>query len=374
MKEMSEIDKELLGILNDSFVSPFLEDEHTTDVRFNGTQLRIQDNIKGRYIPEEQPTEQEVFMLVKRLLDAKGKSFNTSEAIVDTAFGNIRMNAMHKEVSPFGTTFALRISKPSLAIKDFATLAPMEVKYLLEALTKSRISFAISGATGSGKTEFQKYTVGFIDDFDIIFLMEDTMDSHLKEVYSDKDITSCQTKEEEGREKKIGFSDLNASGLRNNPDWMIQSETRGAEAMAMVKSALSGHSIITTLHALAAGNIVSRILSMISEKYNVNQVLMGSDIVSCLPIGVHMVAEELNGKIVRIIREIVEFTGFDEKGVKFNTLYSLERKYDMKTEVYEDVPVYGHISDSMMKTILFNKNFHLVPDCFIKKVDSKDVA
>ena len=116
---------------------------------------------------------------------------------------------------------------------------------LLKASIKSGANVIISGKTGSGKTEMQKYLVGFIEENEKIIIMEDTLDTHLKEIYPNKDILSWQINTK--LDKPILFNDLIKAGLRNNPNWIIISETRGSEAYSMLKSCLSGHHIITTI-------------------------------------------------------------------------------------------------------------------------------
>ena len=50
-----------------------------TDIRFNGTQLRIQDNEKGRYFPPDQPSKEEVQKLVKQISDIQKGNFSHAE-------------------------------------------------------------------------------------------------------------------------------------------------------------------------------------------------------------------------------------------------------------------------------------------------------
>lgn len=359
-----EIEEQIEMLLNDSFLKPFLDDENITDISYNGHTMYVQDNQKGRYKTDFQPTHDEVLQLGKKIADIQGKEFTNSRPILDTEIAFFRVNFIHSSVSPSGCTFAIRVSKPRLAIRDMTQLANEDIIKLLEVLIKAESNIIVSGRTGSGKTELQKMLVGFIPNSKKITLIEDTMDSHIKALYPEKDINSWRTLTDETRAEKIDYTDLIKAGLRNNPDWLIVAETRGSEAYSMVESALTDHSIITTIHAKGAGSIPSRLLSMIGQKYPVNEVLFGKDIVETLRFGIYLALEEKEEGIERYIREIVEFTDFTEKGVEYIELYKREKEYNPLTRGYEEKFVMNPLSDETL-TDLENKGlYHLVPESF----------
>src|SRR5690606_4660651 len=130
---------------------------------------------------------------------------------------------------------------------------------------KAESNIIIAGRTGSGKTETQKMLVGSIENDKVIALIEDTRDSHIKTLYPDKFIYSWQTLLSEEREKKITMSELVKASLRSNPDWIIISETRGAEAADILDSVKTDHAIITTIHAKGAMNIPARLVPMVRQ-------------------------------------------------------------------------------------------------------------
>lgn len=360
-------EKEIEELLRNSFLKPYLEDEHVTDIGFNGKELWIQSNKKGRYKPKKQPTHNEVYRLGKKIADIQGKQFTPNDPILDTDLSYLRVNFMHQDISPSGCTFAIRVSKPKLVTTDLSSFANEDVADLLKALIKADTNMIISGRTGSGKTELQKLLVGFIDDHKKITLMEDTMDSHIKELYPQKDINSWRTLTDDSRDKKITFHDLNKAGLRNNPDWMIIAETRGSEAYSMLESALTDHAIITTIHAKGAGAIPSRLLSMIGQNYQVNEVLLGQDIVNTFRFGIYLMMEFTDDGIKRYIREIVEFIGFSEKGTEYTTLYQVEKKYDREKKEYKNVVTTNPLSERSVIDLRNKGLVHLVPEIFLPK-------
>lgn len=368
---MTEEEREIESLLRSSFLSEFLDEENITDISFNGKTLMIQDNKVGRYKPEKQPSHDEVFHLGKKIADIQGKEFTNSDPILDTELSYFRVNFIHQSVSPSGCTFSIRISKPKLVTTDLASFANQDVADLLSVLIQGEFNIVISGRTGSGKTELQKLLVNFIDDFKKITLIEDTMDSHIKEIYPGKDVNSWRTLMESSRERKISYHDLIKAGLRNNPDWLIIAETRGDEAYDMLESALTDHSIITTIHAKGAGAIPSRLLSMIGQSYQVNEILLGQDITNTLKIGIYLTLEVGEDGIKRFIREIVEYTGFTEKGAEYTPLYQVKRRYDEKTNEYEDYVVTNPLSEESVADLRYKGLIHLVPKTFLKGSEGK---
>lgn len=214
------------------------------------------------------------------------------------------------------------------------------------------------------------------------------MDSHLKRLYPEKDINSWRTRtQKERKETKVHFSDLIKAGLRNNPDWLIISETRGAEANDMLNAALTDHSVITTIHASGAPMIPSRLISMIGEaKDNFNEILLGNNITSVLKFGMHMTYEERGGQVRRFIRELVEYTGYDNDGVKYNYIYRVRNEFKFFDEPkiingnevegeYVTILEKNPISLEMYNRLEYLKFAQLVPNMFnphyYKEVDGE---
>ena len=299
----------------------YFEDKNITDISFNGKEIYVQDNVKGRYKIEENVDASDVEKYIKQITYQNNQQFNDEQPILDTEFPNLRINAVHKTLSPYGITASWRSSVPTLKITNYdSKVAPKGVFSLLEACIKSSCNVIISGKTGSGKTEMQKYLVGFIEDNEKIIIMEDTLDTHLKEIYPNKDILSWQINTK--LDKPILFNDLIKAGLRNNPDWIIISETRGSEAYSMLKSCLSGHHIITTIHSNNAKSNVERIIHMCKEEYNLDQNLLGNMICDNFDIGIHLdhYIDELGVK--RFVSEVVEYVSYGRGGTVINPLFT----------------------------------------------------
>lgn len=377
-------------LVKESFLREFLfttdkegnliENMTVTDISFNGTEMYIQDNELGRYKvdSERDPrikagkdplrvTSKMVEDLGNGVQNTMSDSWNSSSPILDSELGELRTNFMHKAVSPFGVTFALRVSRPRLAITDIAQLCDKDTAKLLEVFMRCDFNLLISGQTGSGKTELQKALIGYIPDGKKISLMEDTLDSHIKKIYPHKDINSWATSGESKSDNYVGFPMLIRAGLRNNPDWLMISEVRGEEALDLLSAALTGHSIMTTLHATGADNIPSRLSNMVSMNPNApTYEALQLDIVSVLNLGLHMhmVVEE-SGRIYREIREIHEYTHFQPGvGIITSPIYEKINNYDPDTNTYSSKTIKNRLSESLIRKIQDKKQIHELPACF----------
>ena len=346
----------------------YFEDKNITDISFNGKEIYVQDNVKGRYKIEEVVDASDVERYIKQITYQNNQQFNDEQPILDTEFPNLRINAVHRTLSPYGITASWRSSVPSLKIKDYdSKVAPKSVFSLLEACIKSNCNVIISGKTGSGKTEMQKYLVGFIEDNEKIIIMEDTLDTHLKEIYPDKDILSWQINTK--LDKPILFNDLIKAGLRNNPDWIIISETRGSEAYSMLKSCLSGHHIITTIHSNNAKSNVERIIHMCKEEYNLDQNLLGNMICDNFDIGIHLDHYIDEFGVKRFVSEVVEYVSYGRGGTVINPLFTRTTTITKRNgRFFYDVSYkYGKMTQRLFDKLAYAKVLNNEIEKFIKE-------
>ena len=354
----------------------YFKNNSITDISFNGKDVYVQDNIKGRYKLNESVSPFDVERYIKQITYQNNQQFNDEAPILDTEFPSLRINALHKTLSPYGMTASFRSSTPSLRIKSYDNrIAPRDVFSLLESCIKANCNVIISGKTGSGKTELQKYLVGFIKENEKIIIIEDTLDTHLKELYPNKDIFSWQINNK--LEKPILFDDLLKAGLRNNPDWILISETRGSEAYQMIKSALSGHNIITTIHSNNAKSNVERLIHMCKEEYNLDQNLLGNMICENFDIGIHLDSYIDDNGVKRFISEVVEYVSYGKGGTKVNPLFTRVTSISKRNGRYfYDVSYkYGKITRELFDKLANHKVLSSDIDKFIREeyYEEKDI-
>lgn len=308
-----------------------------TDIGFNGRFLSVETN-SSKYtygLKPSQPkiTEDYIRKIVERFALREGddgKNFSKGMPIFNGFSDNIRISATHKSLAPDGMTMSLRISKPQLALthKNWNNFADEDVYNLLMLLVRSHANIVISGETGTGKTELLKLLVGAIPFEDKIIMIEDVAETHLPQLYPRKDIYSWITTAggdvASTHQKGVTISDHIKNALRNNPKWLMISETRGAEAYEMFQAVLSGHNLITTLHAISNQAVPRRFVGMSSIGYpNVNEELLEGDFLSYIHIGVHIKKKVVNGRVFRYLDELSEFVPRSEEHPNgINVLYA----------------------------------------------------
>lgn len=290
-------------------IEDIIKDPTVTDIGYNGSELIIESNDeKIKYEGVSEITDEYIVRIIQKFANAVGKDFTPKSPILDAVFGYIRINAVHKSNSPYGTTMSMRIVRPKLALHqgNFKEFAPHFMYDFLEKSVHARSNIAIAGETGTGKTELQKLCISFVPVKQKVIMIEDVQESFVKEMFSEKDIYSWITS------GSMSITKLLKAALRNNPRWIVVSETRGEEAYEMIQAVLSGHNIITSLHAINARAIPKRFINMAKIGYSVSEEALEEDIRRYFDFGVHVKMMEYNGKTVRYLSEVIEFNEIED--------------------------------------------------------------
>jgi type IV pilus assembly protein PilB len=125
----------------------------------------------------------------------------------------------------------------------------------------------ISGPTGSGKTSTLYALLDEINSVEKnIITIEDPVEYNLQ------GINQVQTNEKAG----LTFANCLRSILRQNPDVIMVGEIRDSETAAIaVRSAMTGHLVLSTIHTNDAAGAVARLLDMEIEGYLLASALLG---------------------------------------------------------------------------------------------------
>ncbi len=250
--------------IENSFLKDLLSNESITDISYNGDSIFYKDNLKGRLKSDLSISKEDAYSFIRQIANLTDSLFSYTNPILDVSAGKYRINATHSSISRKNrektTTFSIRIGYEKLRITDGDGFIPSKALKILLKTIKSRTSIVISGKTGSGKTEFQKYLLSKLEPFTRIFTIDNI--NELETDYFIKDIDSLTWLQLNNEASKVTIDDLIKNALRSTPDWLIVGEVRGKEMLSLLNSAMSGHPTITTLHAKKAEFTYKRMTRM----------------------------------------------------------------------------------------------------------------
>ena len=233
-----------------SFLSPLLGRKGLTDVSYNGEALFYEDCLHGRKRSGIAVTDEEVGSFLRQVANMCEKQFSYMNPILDVSFSRYRLNAtflsLGRVYEQKRYSFSLRIAHDGSAVSEDDAFFPKKTrKILLDAINKGE-SVVIAGETGAGKTELQKYLLMNLPMYTRAIVIDNL--GELERCRGDDllDLTSWMVDE---RFPDSGFAALIRNALRNNPDYLIVAECRGGEMLYALNAVMSGHPIITTLHA-----------------------------------------------------------------------------------------------------------------------------
>lgn len=254
----------LLKYIEGSFLKDLLKEDGITDIFYNGENLFYLHNTLGRIKSEISVTQSEVLDFVRQIANYSEKQFSYVNPFLDVSVGKYRFNAVHPSIvrvnNEKSSSFSLRIGSIESRIKDdFDFIDENCRKYLLNALDNEK-SIVIAGPTGSGKTELQKFLLLNLHNNSRVIVIDNVEELEHIRANEDIDLTSWQISQ---NNPNASIQELVRNALRSNPDWLVVAESRGKEMNEVLNSVMTGHPIITTIHAESIFDIPTRLCRMV---------------------------------------------------------------------------------------------------------------
>jgi flagellar protein FlaI len=294
-------------------VEPLLRDYFVEDIECNGlnspvyivhriyrnmkTNLRFKDDVK-------------LESFVEKLAQRCGKYISYAKPILDGSLPDgSRVNATYtKDITSRGPTFTIRKftktpwTPPQLI--SFRTLSP-EIMAYLWILVEYKMNILITGGTSSGKTTLLNAMAFFIPPEDRVVSIEDTRELNLPRENWLPSVVRSDTGV--GGHGEISLFDLLRSSFRQNPDYVIVGEVRGAEASVLFQGMASGHSSISTIHADSVDTVIKRLETPPIE---LSPTLL--NVLDCVCIMTHAIVDKQE---TRKLKEVVEIINVTPDGV-----------------------------------------------------------
>ena len=252
-----------VNFLEESFLKELLTNPKVTDISYNGEDVFYVDNDYGRVKSEVTIERQVAKDFVRQIANLSEKQFSFQSPRLDVSLGRYRFNALHQSVcrknNEESVTFSIRIASSFLKFYEDNCLSD-ELKELLKVLIDSNVSIVIGGQTGSGKTELQKYLISLMKENTRVIVIDNILELDQFKTPQCLDLNIWQVDE---KREEVSIENLVRNALRSNPDWLIVAESRGKEMLDVLNSSLTGHPIITTLHAFDIESIPHRMVRMV---------------------------------------------------------------------------------------------------------------
>lgn len=319
------MNERLLAFIENSFLKPLLDIETITDISYNGVSIFYMDNLLGRKKSDIKITSEEASDFVRQIANLSERQFSYTTPTLDFSISKYRINAQHSSIVRVGDdktfSFAIRIGSKKNHIEDDKSFMDKKAKEILLNAIKHNKSIVIAGPTGSGKTELQKYLISHLPDFSRVIIIDNIQELDYVRFNENLDVTSWQISPTIPRGNA---EELIKNALRNNPDWIVVAESRSKEMADALNAVMSGHPIITTLHARSVEAIPHRILRLVqmaNQDEKAEDVL--SDIYEHLDYYVYLERNiSKNNKVQRYVSKIAfinenkEFQLIYERGIK----------------------------------------------------------
>ena len=291
-----------------------LDDPDVTEIMVNGT-----DNIfvekNGSIFKSESRFESEEKLqdVVQQIVASCNRVVNEASPIVDARISGSRINVVLNPIALNGPIITIRrFPENPFSMDDLINLGALSeyLKEYLKVLVKAGYNIFISGGTGSGKTTFLNALSNFIPNDLRLITIEDNAELQIRQVPNLVQLEARNANVEGCKE--ITIRDLIKSSLRMRPDWIVVGEVRGEETVDMLQAMNTGHMSMSTGHANSAGDMLSRLETM---------VLMGMEI----PLSA------VRGQIASGIDIIVHLGRLRDRSRKLLEIYELEKELDPLT-------------------------------------------
>ena len=260
------MDKErAISFIENSFLSSLLSNKDITDISYNGADIYYVSNSRGRCKSKIAIEHQVARDFIRQVANIAEKQFSFTSPILDISIGRYRINATHQSIGrKFDEgvlTFAIRIASTEEKINRFSNFFTKDIVELIKTILDNRQSIIIGGLTSSGKTEFQKYLLRSLKENERVIVIDNIMElDQVRNEYLDLTCWQVDTNNEYSSP-----SILIKNALRNNPDWLILAEARGAEMVDVLSSAMTGLSVITTIHSRDCSSLPYRMGRMMMQ-------------------------------------------------------------------------------------------------------------
>ena len=265
-----------------SILTPFLGRDNVEEININAwndiaityTNGKI-EKVKEHFYSPTHATD-----IVKRLLHHSGMIIDNATPMAQGHLpGNTRITALKEPIvdDDRGISVSIRLLHPSRVTKDEIVKGNNATQKMIDFLCmclRYGVSFVVAGATSSGKTTLLNALLSTIPDNKRIFSIE-SGSRELSLVRRNDDVITNNvvhtlSRPSDNEAYDITQEDLVVASLRFNPDIVVVGEMRDTEAYSAVEASLTGHTVVSTIHASAADAAHMRLALLCQKRFPIN--------------------------------------------------------------------------------------------------------
>mgnify|MGYP001561322363 CR=1 FL=1 len=308
--------------LSFDIISEFLNNPDVEDIVIDGLKPIFLHTTKSGFIKTDKKftSGRELDLFIKKLILLSGRNnISSFSEIVNLELPDNagRVNIVN---SPYGPQLTItRARLHPLSIIDLIEREALSYELAaqlwlyVEGMSVKPANILIAGGPGAGKTTLLNAILAFIPPKDRLVVIEDTLELNTNALHE------CSRLESDD---KVSLADLVKNTLRMRPDRIVIGEVRGAEAKDLMTAMNVGRYCMGTLHASTTREAIIRLQN---EPMNAPSVL-----INLVDVFVIMKKTETNGKARRVIKELVETAGMEQKEVLICPVW----KYDSDTNKF----------------------------------------
>lgn len=265
-----------------SVITQYLGHDEIEEININGW-----DDIAITYTDGHIEKAKEHFYSPQHAVDIVKRLLHHSGMIIDNATpmsqghlpGNTRITALKEPLvdDDRGISVSIRLLHPSrvnmVQLVKGGNATQKMIDFLCMCL-RYGVSFVVAGATSSGKTTLLNALLTSIPDNKRIFTIESgSRELSLVKVKDGKvvnNVVHTISRPSDNPTYDITQEDLVVASLRFNPDIVVVGEMRDTEAYSAVEASLTGHTVVSTVHASAADAAHMRLALLCQKRFPIN--------------------------------------------------------------------------------------------------------
>ena len=245
-----------------SILTPFLGSPDLEEINVNGWDDIALTYLDGSIVKlkDHFHSPQHAVDVIKRLLHHSGMIIDNATPTAQGHLpGNTRITALKEPIvdEERGVAVSIRLLHPSRVTRENLVktgFATQEMVDFLCMCIRYGVPFVVAGATSSGKTTLLNAIMTSIPNNKRVFTIE-SGSRELSLVKKDKDgniknnVVHTLSRPSDNPAYDITQEDLVVASLRFNPDVVCVGEMRDIECYSAVEASLTGHTVVSTVHA-----------------------------------------------------------------------------------------------------------------------------